>query len=408
MLKGVDVSGHEPNWEPADDDAFVFIKATEGSTYFSTSSLRQVEAARAKGLQVGHYHFMVPGNAARQAGWFVGNLVEKDLIKPGDLLACDWETHKEGHPSAQDRAEFRAEVKRLLPNHKEGLYCDTSDWLNTSVKAGDFLWIAHYTTMAEPGIAATWHFWQYTDKPIDQDYGHFDSLDSLKRWAGGGNYSIKYQSPYVELGSGRYVTPIDKQILIACAMGSGWGTVRLSQGGLSTSVADSALTHAGLGAGDIAIDGRSKDAVWEYCAWLNRSGIVAFPRGFGFDSFPPHIHFASLESYAHAHPQLQAQIVEFKRGGDGLVGDKPYSGPKAPLGRWSESPANPINVNADTGRYEVIATTLNGRDLDNNVVRKRERGFVLQAAKRIYRWGRWNVATSTPTLYAPDYLKKVA
>lgn len=406
MIHGVDVSGHQPDWEPADNDAFAFVKATEGRTYINDDHALQVERARADGLRVGHYHFLWPNNAPEQARFFV----EHADILPGDLLVCDWENTNGGHPSTQDAAEFIAEVRNLRPLHRVGLYCNASDWLNTSVKAGDFLWIAHYTTAAEPGISSTWHFWQYSDKPIDQNYGHFDSLDSLKAWANGERYSVKYQSIYTELGSGRYVTPLDKQIVIACATASGWGTVRLSQGGLSTSVTASALTHAGLGVVDIAPDGRSKEDVWRYAAALIRSGIIGFPRGYGGDSWgdQKHIHCVSVESAEHAHKQAQDQIDEFKRGGDGLVGDKSYNGPNVKLGSWKESPYNPVNIKPDTGKYGVDTDRLYGRDVDYAIVRQRTRGYVIQAAKQIYRWGRWNVVTKTPTYYAAEYLKAVA
>lgn len=431
MLHGVDVSGHQPNWEPADDDAFVFAKATEGSTYFSTSSLQQIEAARAKGLQVGHYHFMVPGNAARQAGWFVGNLVEKDLIKSGDLLVCDWEIHKEGHPSVEDAAEFIAEVKRLRPNNRVGLYCNTSDWLNTSVKAGDFLWIAHYTSAAEPGIAATWHFWQYTDKPIDQDYGHFDSLDSLKHWAGGGNYSVKYQAPYTGWkNTEEWITFKDLEILVSIEneLRPWFGPIRIVQGGLSMGTA-SALTHAGLGSFDVSVknpftganDYHNEETVLEAAAVFNRAGLLAFVRGYEIGSYDDkwdddrHLHVVSWESYDSLHQQAKDQIKEYQRwlaggpDGDGLVSAQRYPGPRVPnLEHWATSPYNPKNIKADTGRYVVDTDLLIGRDLDKNKVRTRARGYEIQAAQQIYRWSRWNVATSTPTLYALDYLKKVA
>lgn len=408
MIKGCDISGHQgPDWEPDADHQFVIIKISEGRTYFSQDSVEQVSTARDHGLLVGYYHFLLPGNAQEQAAWFVRNL-PSDAFGP---LVCDWENTKEGHPSVADAAEFIAEVKRLRPANKVGLYVNKSDWLNTAVKAGDFLFIASWVTAVGPGISYPWTFWQWTDKPYDQDRAssRFETLDELAGWAKGAyKWSAQYESWYTELGTGRYVTPIDKQILIAAAHGCGWGTVRLSQGGLSTGVAASALTHAGLAAGDVAIDGRSKAAVWNYAAALIRSGIIGFPRGFGADNFPPHIHFASVESYDHAHAQLQAQIDEYRRGGDGLVGDKPYSGPSTKLDRWVNSPYNPVNITADTGKYVVTATTLYGRNVDGAVVQRRVRGYELTAARRVQRWGRNNVVTAGDTYYAAQYLQTAA
>lgn len=412
MLHGVDVSGHQDGWIPGDDDAFVFVKSTEGRSYHNGSAEAQVHAAREAGLQIGHYHFLWPDNALQQAAYFVA----KTDIQPGDLLVCDWEISGGGHPSVADAANFIAEVKRLRPDNKVGLYCNKSDWLDTAVKAGDFLWIAHYTTMPEPGIASPWVFWQHTNTPIDQNKAasRFETLDELKAWAGekpepGVFYSEEWRSPYVSFNSSsvRWVTPIDRAIAIACAKASGWGSLRLSQGGLRPASDFSASTHCGLGVADIAVDGRTKDQVWNLVAHLIRSGIIGFPRGFGGDSWADqqHIHWASIESAAHAHQQLRDQIEEYRKGGDGLKGDRPYNGPSVPLGTWAESPYNSANIKADTGVYYVNTNVLNGRDVDNNVVRKRTRGYEIQAAQQVKRWGRWNVVTSTPTYYALDYLE---
>lgn len=412
MLHGVDVSGHQgPNWQPGPDDKFVFVKATEGSTYFSHDSVEQLRTARGKGLQIGHYHFMVPGNPARQAAWFVG---QAD-IRPGDILVCDWENHAQGHPSVEDAAIFIAEVKRLRPGHRVGLYCNKSDWLNTTVKAGDFLWIARYTTDSDPGITSSWAFWQYSNNPLDQNWAssRWATLADLQMWAAQTKtvfHSDEYGADYISFNGGRNdkIIPLDRQIVLACAKAAGWGSVRLVQGGLSTSVTDSAMTHAGLGVGDISVDDRSKAKVWEMAAAMNRSGLRAFPRGFGGDPWgnEQHIHFGSRENYDHAHSQLQGQIREMEAGGDGLRGDGKYNGPDAPLGWWKDSPYNPINIREDTGVWYVTANKLNGRNVDNEVVRTRERGYRIQAAQQIFRWGRWNVVTATPTYYSLAYLSK--
>lgn len=37
----------------------------------------------------------------------------------------------------------------------------------------------------DPGIKHEHQFWQYSDKPIDQNHGYFDTRAALKAWAGG-------------------------------------------------------------------------------------------------------------------------------------------------------------------------------------------------------------------------------
>lgn len=190
------------------------------------------------------------------------------------------------------------------------------------MKAGDFLWIAAWTSASSPVVSSPWAFWQYSDKPIDQNWANakWRTLDDLSRWAASTEpdslWSKKYDAEYVSFAGGRngWIIPLDKVIILTCAKYAGYGGVRLVQGGLSTSVTDSAMTHAGLGVGDIAVDHRSKDLVWDYTAHLNRSGIRAFPRGFGGDPWrnEQHIHWGSRENYDHAHPQLQAQIREME------------------------------------------------------------------------------------------------
>jgi hypothetical protein len=183
MLHGVDVSPYQKGWTPGSNDAFVFVKATEGRTWVSTTMRGQAKAARAKGLQVGFYHFLWPSNAKTQAAWFVTNTG----IQPGDLLVCDFENTKGGHPSAADAAAFIAEVKRLKPDNKVGLYCNKSDWETRKPTAGDFLWIATWGTTTAPTTSPAWSFWQYSDSPIDQNHAspRWATLAELKAWAGG-------------------------------------------------------------------------------------------------------------------------------------------------------------------------------------------------------------------------------
>jgi Glycosyl hydrolases family 25 len=329
---------------------------------------------------------------------------------------CDWEKTSGGHPSVDDAKNFIAEVKRLKPDHKCGLYCNKSDWLNTSVKKGDFLWIASWSK--ELTGVGDWDFWQYTDTPLDRNWANpkWKTQDDLRAWAlqDPGTpifWSDTWKSEYLAFGgSSKWVTPTDKMILIACAVTSGWGSVRIVQGGRRPKTSFSGSTHMGLGVGDIGIDGNSKAKVWDFCAAMRRSGLRPFPRGYGGDPWAneKHIHFGSRESYDHAHSSLQAQIREQEAGGDGLVGGGKYNGPSyADLGRWKDSPYNPDNIKVDSGHYEVIEDGLNGYTVDKIKVRDRPLGHIIDARSQVFRWGRWNVVTGTPTYYKLSSLKLV-
>jgi hypothetical protein len=421
MLHGNDVSKYQgTGWKPASGDAFFFVKCTEGRTVTNGVRAEQLKTGRAADLVAGHYHYMHKGNAKDQAAYFVSKLD----AKPGDLLVCDWEGDwaKGTHPTVADAAAFIAEVKRLKPNNKVGLYCNRSDWMNTSVKRGDFLWLAHYTSKTD---VKDWDFWQYTDKPLDQNWANprWQTKDDLRAWAVQTVivepvppdappwvvdqtpvfYSKTWKSDYVAFGgTEKWITPIDKTILIACAKATGWGSIRIVQGGRRPKSSFSGTTHMGLGVGDISPDGRSKAKVWDFCAALRRSGIRPFPRGYGGDPWAneKHIHFGSRESYDHASESLQGQVREQEHGGDGLVGGRAYNGPSyADLGRWKDSPYNPVNIKIDTGEYKVIEDGLNGYTVDKIKKHDRELGYIVKASAQIFRWGRWNVVTATPTYY---------
>jgi hypothetical protein len=176
-LHGVDVSSHQgADWIPAPGDTFAMVKCSEGTTYTNPVRWSQISAARTAGMVTGHYHFMWPGRPIEQARFFVDNVG----ALAGEPLWCDWETTGGGHPSVDDAAKFIAEVQRLLPENRVGLYCNESDWLTTTVKAGDGLWIARYG--AEPKTLTKWIFHQYTDTPIDKNWSQFTSVDDLKAW----------------------------------------------------------------------------------------------------------------------------------------------------------------------------------------------------------------------------------
>lgn len=184
-------------------------------------------------------------------------------------------------------------------------------------------------------------------------------------------------------------------------------TVVLVQGGLSSSVAASANTHAGLGAYDLSVTGLSKKQITELCAELIRSGECAFPRGkaFGSSTFSPHVHVASANDYDSLHPEAQAQVRDFKKKPrrDGLYYHRAYVGPSTPLGSWKESPYNPANLKAPAAaQYRVVVKELLGLTVDRKPRsgHNRKKGYVINADRLVRRWGRWNLVTSSGSYYA--------
>ncbi|MFE9335282.1 glycoside hydrolase family 25 protein [Streptomyces sp. NPDC007063] len=186
MIYGVDVSSYQTETIPSKANGkrvdFAIIKATEGTGYVNPKMRAQAADARRKGLVVGFYHFVRPGDMAAQARYFA----EKCDSEGSDLLVLDWE---DNGVSNGDKNTFLAELAKLRGDtHKIGLYCNTSFWLNKDKgsKCGDFLWVAHYGVSAgKPGIRDPWVIHQYTDKTIDTNIADFSSREAMRKWATG-------------------------------------------------------------------------------------------------------------------------------------------------------------------------------------------------------------------------------
>ncbi|NGO71349.1 GH25 family lysozyme [Streptomyces boncukensis] len=179
-VKGIDVASYQPERYSTKGIDFVFVKATEGTSYINPKMWAQAAHARDAGLVVGFYHFLRPGSMTAQARYFV----EKCASRHGDPLWADWE---DPGVSCADKDAFLAEVKRLRgKTHRVGLYCNVDYWLNrdTTSNAGDALWIAQYNGRpGKPNIRHPWLFHQYTSTPIDTNLGAFPSQAALRAWA---------------------------------------------------------------------------------------------------------------------------------------------------------------------------------------------------------------------------------
>jgi hypothetical protein len=181
MLNGIDVSGYQSASPDVSGQSFVFIKATEGTSYINPNQDGQTAAARAAGCVVGFYHFARPGDIQAQAQWFVDQC---DSVE-GDILAIDWE---DSGVSCADKDALLKAVKALRPTHKVVLYCSRSFWLNidTTSYCEDGLWIADYSNPAgQPGIQHPWLFHQYSQTGGDKDVANFATVADLKAWATG-------------------------------------------------------------------------------------------------------------------------------------------------------------------------------------------------------------------------------
>jgi GH25 family lysozyme M1 (1,4-beta-N-acetylmuramidase) len=181
FTEGIDVS----HWQNVIDwslvraagKRFAYIKASESTDFVDWMYATNKAQAQAAGLYVGAYHFAgpdaMPGDAIAEADHFVATagLTRGDLLPVLDL-------EKTGGLSTVDlQAWVAAYLDRIyqLTGVRGVIYVSPSFWKNYMGDATWFatngyrvLWIAHWTTSADPTLPAGgwggngWTFWQYT------------------------------------------------------------------------------------------------------------------------------------------------------------------------------------------------------------------------------------------------------
>jgi hypothetical protein len=155
------------------------VKATEGTGYVNPKHAGHVALARARGLVVGHYHFVRPGSMSAQVSYFL----QHAAAQPGDVLALDWEDPR---VSSADKGAFLAQLTQAATAHRALLYCNLDFWLHrdTTSFAGDGLWIADPSSpKGQPDITAPWVIHQYSEAGgVDRDYSPMTAAQ-LRAWA---------------------------------------------------------------------------------------------------------------------------------------------------------------------------------------------------------------------------------
>jgi lysozyme len=209
--KGHDVSSHQRNvdWPGARTQGarFVYVKATESTTYRNPFFARQYNDSRSAGLVRGAYHFALPDRSSGRAqaahfvrnggswtadGWTLPPALDIEYNPYDKKLRCYGLTRSGmvGWIKA-----FSDETERLT-GRRPVIYT-TTHWWNTctggsrALAAGHALWIARYDAPnpgALPAGWSSWTFWQYDNGggalPGDQNLFN-GSLDQLKRFARG-------------------------------------------------------------------------------------------------------------------------------------------------------------------------------------------------------------------------------
>ncbi|MGF1490954.1 MAG: GH25 family lysozyme [Microcoleaceae cyanobacterium] len=169
--QGIDVSDWQPNvnWKAVADAGMTFaiIKATEGATFVADVFPSYWEQIKAQGLVRGAYHFFRPGSSVQGQ---IDNFLNTVSLEDGDLPpVCDIET-TDGVSAGTllDRMGQWLEAVEQRTGYRPIVYTYPGFWesLNTSRFSDYPLWIAHYTSAAQPIVPRgwdSWMLWQFTD-----------------------------------------------------------------------------------------------------------------------------------------------------------------------------------------------------------------------------------------------------
>ncbi len=200
-IEGIDISHWQGviDWTMvrASGKRFAFIKASEDIDFVDDMYATNRAQAKAAGLLVGAYHFAQPdrtlGDAIAEADHFLNTA----LITSGELLPVLDLERTGGLTDIELQDWVRAYLGRIYERTgvRGVIYMSPAFWANYLDDTNWFaangykvLWIAHWTTAAEPWVPGTdwgghgWTFWQYTSSgTVPGIVGRVD----LDRYAGG-------------------------------------------------------------------------------------------------------------------------------------------------------------------------------------------------------------------------------
>lgn len=336
-LSGTDVSAFQPATPNLTGSAFVFVKATEGTYYVSPTYRQQIAAGRAAFGYADHYVFLRPGNIPAQVAYFKAHAD----VRPGELIAVDWESTQGTHPTCAEKDAAIKALKATYPHNKVGLYCNTSFWksIDTTSYCGDFLWIADPNNPAgRPNIQHPWTFQQWgITGGYDRNVANFSNATAFKTW----RHALEtapVTSPTTKPVAGPSLTKwTDRTTLNGHTVN--YGTLqafRLAQHYMGialvkyviqgsyngTNVGASAGTHAGGGALDFDVRGWSPNMIAVLITWLRFAGFAAWHRLPSEGPWIEHVH-AILAGDPDLSQQAAAQVIAYRNGRNGLATNAP-------------------------------------------------------------------------------------
>lgn len=179
-VRGVDVSSYqgEIDWKTlsAQDISFVFIKATEGSTFVDDNFCHNYSEARMTGLRVGAYHFFsYDSEGSTQADNYI-ETVEKyeGMLPPVIDLEFYGDKGQNPPPQADVRRELDALIEKVTEYYgmKPIIYATEKSYslyLDGAYEDCD-IWIRNVFIPPSLSDGRDWTFWQYTDKGYLEGY----------------------------------------------------------------------------------------------------------------------------------------------------------------------------------------------------------------------------------------------
>ncbi len=173
-VRGVDVSSYqgEIDWKvlSEQDIDFVFIKATEGSSFVDRNFEYNYSEAIKTRLRVGAYHFFsYESSGETQADNFIGAVHKTENMLPP---VVDVEFYGDYEKNPLSREEVSAELQKCLDRLEE--YYDIKPIIYATSRSysrylsGEYedydIWIRSVISVPHFQDGRKWTFWQYSDK----------------------------------------------------------------------------------------------------------------------------------------------------------------------------------------------------------------------------------------------------
>lgn len=190
-VQGIDLSNWNDVIPPLDGLGFVIHKATQGNSFVDKYYRNRHSLIREWGYVWGAYLFPQPDVTVQSQLDHFRRVAD---IQPGDIVALDFEDYISGGRSVWNRYGFRTiahmggdlmlGLREMYPDNRVILYCNVSTYQLVVQPYGvplmDGLWIA--APDQTPNM--DWVFWQYKTSPVDTNRSVFETIDSLREWAG--------------------------------------------------------------------------------------------------------------------------------------------------------------------------------------------------------------------------------